>query len=88
MRTTLTIDDDVAQLLQREMARKGLTFREIVNTSLRRGLSLEQAVPKVPAVKVRPHDFGLKPGIDRDKLNQLVDELEAEATVATYRRSS
>jgi hypothetical protein len=27
---------------------------------------------------VIPHSFGFKPGIDLNKLNQLVDELEAE----------
>jgi hypothetical protein len=32
-------------------------------------------------VVTRPHAFGFKPGIDPDKLNQLVDELEAEAFV-------
>jgi hypothetical protein len=29
---------------------------------------------------VRPHAFGFKPGVDLDRLNQLADELEAEAT--------
>jgi hypothetical protein len=27
---------------------------------------------------VEPHAFGFKPGVDLDRLNQLVDELEAE----------
>jgi hypothetical protein len=30
-------------------------------------------------VKTRPHAFGFKPGFDRDKLNQLADDLEVEA---------
>jgi hypothetical protein len=30
-----------------------------------------------PRFKVRAHAFGFKPGIDLDRLNQLVDELEA-----------
>jgi hypothetical protein len=78
MRTTLTIDDDIAAILKQEMVRKGASFREIVNRALRRGLAEEQLVGPRPTVKTRPHAFGFKPGFDRDKLNQLVDDLEAE----------
>jgi hypothetical protein len=28
--------------------------------------------------RVEPHAFGVKPGVDLDRLNQLVDELESE----------
>jgi hypothetical protein len=28
--------------------------------------------------KVVPHDFGVRPGVDLDRMNQLVDELESE----------
>jgi hypothetical protein len=39
MRTTLTLDDDVAALLARVRAGHGLTFKEAVNEALRRGLA-------------------------------------------------
>lgn len=78
MRTTLTIDDDLAAILEQEMRRKGVTFREIVNGALRRGLAEEQLLRPRRTVKTRPHAFGFKPGIDRDKLGQLADELEVE----------
>jgi hypothetical protein len=84
VRTTLTIDDDLAAVLHRESRQKGLSFKEIVNVTLRRGLSHEQVMPAVPRVTTRPHAFGFKPGIDLDKLNQLVDELEAEAFSAEH----
>jgi hypothetical protein len=35
--------------------------------------------------KTIPHSFGFKPGVDLDKLNQLADELEAEAFAAKQR---
>jgi hypothetical protein len=38
MRTTLTIDDDVAALVERERERTGETRREVTNRLLRRGL--------------------------------------------------
>ena len=36
-------------------------------------------VSSSPCPKTIPHSFGFRPGIDLDKLNQLADELEAEA---------
>jgi hypothetical protein len=84
MRTTLTIDDDLASILYRESRQKGLSFKELVNATLRRGLSQEQVTPPLSNVMTRPHAFGFKPGIDLDKLNQLADELEAEAFSAKH----
>lgn len=39
MRTTLTLDDDVAKLIERIRKRRGATFRTIVNEALREGLT-------------------------------------------------
>jgi hypothetical protein len=86
MRTTLTIDDDLAAILHRESKRKGMTFKQVVNASLRRGLADEQKGSAKPKVVVRPHHFGFKPGIDMDKLNQLADELEVEAFASKYQQ--
>jgi hypothetical protein len=85
MRTTLTIDDDLAAILERERSRKGVTFKEMVNTIIRRGLASEQVIPAPHTIRTRPHRFGFKPGVDLDKLNQLSDELESEAFVRSYR---
>jgi Arc/MetJ family transcription regulator len=38
MRTTITLDPDVAALVQRVMRERGLTFKEAVNTALRKAL--------------------------------------------------
>ena len=85
MRTTLTIDDDVAAMIKRESKRKGLSFKELVNAALRRGLAEEQVLGPATKVVTRPHPFGFKPGIDLDKLNQLADELEVEAAAGQLR---
>lgn len=86
MRTTLTIDDDLAGLLKRRARELGVPFKEAVNRAIRSGLG-EAARPRRGAVpKTIPHSFGFRPGIDLDKLNQLVDELESEAFVASARR--
>jgi hypothetical protein len=84
MRTTLTLDPDVAMKLKKRMAEEKLTLKETVNQALRRGLKaveMAQAEQKRKPFKVIPHSFGFKPGIDLNKLNQLVDELEAEEFV-------
>jgi hypothetical protein len=81
MRTTLTLDPDVAMKIKKRMAEKKLTLKETVNQALRHGLKeVEKEKKRVP-FKVIPHSFGFKPGIDLNKLNQLVDELEAEEVV-------
>ena len=77
MRTTLTLDPDVAQKVRRRMSQKKLTLKQVINEALRAGLSSTQEEKEVP-YKVEPYPFEFKPGIDTDKLNQLLDELEVE----------
>jgi hypothetical protein len=76
MRTTLTIEPDVAQQIRRRMAQTGHPLRRVINDALRIGLSSDKKTEV--RFKVEPHSFGFKPGIDSDKLNQLVDDLETE----------
>ena len=84
MRTTLTLDDDLAALLKKRATTLDISFREMVNRAIRTGLGVEaQAVREPP--KTEPFSSGLRPGIDPDRLNQLVDELETEAFVVDYR---
>jgi hypothetical protein len=77
MRTTLTIEPDVAQKIRRRMAQEKRTLKQVVNEALRVGLSATARESKA-RFKVEPHSFGFKPGIDPNKLNQLIDDLEAE----------
>jgi len=86
MRTTLTIDSDVEQLLQREMRRTNRSMKAVVNDALRAGLGIRGKPRRVPVFKVEPHAFGFKPGIDTDRLNQLVDEMEADEVARTLAR--
>lgn len=88
MRTTLTLDDDLAQILKLRARQLGISFKEMVNTAIRSGLGPgSEAAPGDPP-KTIPHSFGLRPGIDPDKLNQLVDELEAESFAESLQRSN
>jgi hypothetical protein len=78
VRTTLTLDRDVAESVRREMRRSGRRLKDVVNEGLRMGLGLKAKPVQARPFEVQPHAFGFKPGIDLDRLNQLVDELAAE----------
>ncbi|MSR21556.1 MAG: antitoxin [Gemmatimonadetes bacterium] len=78
MRTTLTLDPDVAARLEREMKRSGTGLKVVVNQALRAGLGMADKPVHPPEFRVEPHAFGFQPGTDLDRLNQLVDELGAE----------
>lgn len=47
MRTTLTLDDDVARLLERARKRRGTSLKQLVNEALREGLARLEA-PRTP----------------------------------------
>jgi hypothetical protein len=84
MRTTLTLEPDVAMKLKKRMTARKQSLKDAVNQALRAGLKAEDA-PRV-RFRVEPHAFGFKAGIDLDKLNQLSDELEAEEFSRKLRR--
>jgi hypothetical protein len=78
MRTTLTIDSDVAERIQQEVASGRRTLKDVINERLRAGFGIKPASPR-RRFKVEPHRSAYQPGVDAAKLNQLVDELEMEA---------
>jgi len=81
MRTTLSLDPDVAQKLKLRMEAEKATLKQVVNDALRRGLNGETQKPSKP-FHVVAHSFGFRAGIDIHKLNQLADDLETKATAA------
>jgi hypothetical protein len=87
MRTTLTLDDDVAAKLKDLARRKKISFKEAVNTALRRGIvAPDVRRPRGRRVRVDVFDSPLRAGVDPLRLNQLSDELEAEEAGARARR--
>lgn len=77
MRTTLTIEPDVARRLKALMAETGRPMKRVINEALRVGL-VRTPPSRGPRFVVRPHSFRFRAGVDQDKLGQLVDELESE----------
>lgn len=85
MRTTLTLEPDVAQALKSRLKEQNAPLKQVVNEALRRGLATEPEKPRKP-FRVSARSMGFRPGIDVQKLNQLADELEVQAFAAKARR--
>jgi hypothetical protein len=86
MRTTVTLDPDVEELLRQATQGSRRSFKQALNDGLRRGLAhLAADAPAEPfVVKARP--MGLRAGIDPTRLHEVADDLEAEAFLATTRK--
>jgi hypothetical protein len=76
VRTTLTLDEDVAAKLQSEARKTGQSFKETVNACLRAGLSLKKPARPATPFRVHPFDLGLRAGVNIDKISSLLDELD------------
>lgn len=83
VRTTLTLDDDVAFKVKEYARRKRLPFKVAVNALLRRGLSAPQPPhARREPFRVEVFDSPFRTGVDPLRLNQLVDDLEVEESTA------
>lgn len=78
VRTTVTIDEDVAAEVKRLMRERGATFKGVINELLRRGLRADD-----PAEPYEPPVFasGVHAGIDLDRAGRLAAALEDLAVV-------
>jgi hypothetical protein len=75
VRTTLTLDDDVAKLLRRELRRSGTSLKAAVNHFLRLGLMASGKQERKPFV-VHPRPLGLPAGLGYDNVEDLIEALE------------
>lgn len=81
MRTTLTLDDDVAHLVAEAVHRQRRSTKEVINDALRSALGAPGGRP----YRTVPHESGLQPGIDTTRLNQLADEMADDELVDGFR---
>jgi len=75
VRTTLTLDDDVVRLLNREIRRTGVSFKQAVNHFIRLGLMASKQHNSKPFA-VTPRPLGLPPGLSYDNAEELLEALE------------
>jgi hypothetical protein len=78
MRTTLTLDPDVAAKAKKGAAKLGQPFKEIINQALRIGL--EEVLRPQPAKKyvTKPRPLGLRKDLSYDNIGELLARGEGE----------
>ncbi|HJR53318.1 MAG TPA: CopG family transcriptional regulator [Gemmatimonadota bacterium] len=77
MRTTLTLDDDIAARLRAEARSSGRSFREVVNDAIRQGLAGRRVAEAAAPFRVTPRDLGnLRPGLSLDNIGELLERIE------------
>lgn len=74
MRTTVTLDPEVAAGVRRIAAERGISFKEAMNSLLRAGLGEETKSPRKYRHPARR--MGLRAGVDLDKALSLAATLE------------
>ncbi len=77
MRTTITLDPDVEQLVKRAMRERGISFKAAVNDAIR---SAESGGDDAEPVDFPVHDMG-EPLVDLTKSLRLAGELEDEELI-------
>jgi hypothetical protein len=75
MRTTVTLDADVEQLIRAAQERQRASFKQVLNEAVRRGFKSEGS-DQAPSFAVEAKAMGLRSGIDPAKLRDIDDELE------------
>lgn len=76
MRTTLTLDPDIAAQLRRLAAERGASLTSTINATLRTGL--EAGLAQGRPYRETTRDLGTHPGVDLDKALRLAADLEDE----------
>jgi hypothetical protein len=77
IRTTVTLDDDVAARVKRESQSRGASFRDTLNDLLRVALLSAGNMPR-RTLKIKPVHMGYKPGLNYDSIESLLEYGEGE----------
>lgn len=76
MRTTLTLEEDVAAKLKAEVRRSGKPFKQVVNELLRASMTRPAPTRNLPPFRVKARDMGLHPGLNYDCISALIEQVE------------
>jgi hypothetical protein len=78
IRTTVTLDDDVADRVKRESRSRGASFRDTLNDLLRSALVNLESAPKHRRLRIQPFPMGYKAGLNYDDIGSLLEYGEGE----------
>lgn len=76
MRTTVTLDEDVARRLQEVVSRRKVSFKAALNDTLRRGLELMLCKPKPQRFRTQAQDMGVFRHLNYDNIGDLLELAE------------
>jgi len=80
MRTTLSLDDDVAMLLEQVRKARDTTFKQVVNDALREGLARLSSPVETQAFHTEAVDLGRSYFPNLDNVWEVLDEAERNGT--------
>ena len=86
MRTTLTLDDDLARALKQRAKLLDQPFKQVVNDTLRRGLSPASADQPRRPFRVRTFSSAYAPSVDPERLTDILHDLDIEDYLDVQRR--
>lgn len=78
MRTTLTLDDQVARELKELAHRAGKPFKDVLNETLRNGLCAKHSRPPKAYRLATVSLGGVRAGVNLDKALSIADAIEDE----------
>jgi hypothetical protein len=78
IRTTVTLDDDVAARLKRESRSRGASFKDTINDLLRAALLSADTGPRRRTLCIKPAHMGYRPGLNYDNIESLLEYGEGE----------
>lgn len=78
MRTTLTLDPDVASKARKGAARLHKPFKEVINAALRIGLDAILTPAPAKPYRTNPRPLGLRQGFNYDNVSELIAAAEGE----------
>jgi hypothetical protein len=78
MRTTLTLDSDVAHEVE-ALSKEGRPMKQIINEALRLGLPQLKKPAAVQPYRTRPRKRGLRAGHSLDNIAELLAQVEVES---------
>lgn len=78
MRTTLTLNPDVAAKARRGAAKLRRPFKDVINAALRIGLDEVLNPPAAKPYRTQPRRMGLRQGLSYDNVAELLVRAEGE----------
>jgi hypothetical protein len=88
MRTTLTLDPDLAHQIQERVAKSRKSFKSVVNELLKKGLATDAQLGAPQAFVQSTLKLGWNDALDPIGFNRLADALALEADLEVLRRDA